>query len=68
MTGLFRSGLKVITTCSPKYFGMMKDLGADLVYDYVSCSMLRCDMVLTAGACSMTRKSVRRFERPPRAS
>ncbi|KAI1612188.1 putative zinc-binding oxidoreductase ToxD [Exophiala viscosa] len=28
------SGLKVITTCSSKYFGMMKDLGADLVYDY----------------------------------
>ncbi|KAK4946148.1 hypothetical protein LTR10_014659 [Elasticomyces elasticus] len=28
------SKLKVITTCSPKYFGMVKELGADLVYDY----------------------------------
>ncbi|KAJ9612482.1 hypothetical protein H2200_004079 [Cladophialophora chaetospira] len=28
------SGLKVITTCSPKHFGLMKELGADLVYDY----------------------------------
>jgi NADPH:quinone reductase-like Zn-dependent oxidoreductase len=30
------SGLRVITTCSPKHFDLMKSLGADLVLDYVS--------------------------------
>lgn len=30
-----RSGRKVITTCSPKHFALMKELGADEVYDYV---------------------------------
>lgn len=31
-----RSGFKVITTCSPMNFGLVKDRGADLVLDYVS--------------------------------
>lgn len=31
-----RSGMQVITTCSPKHFDLVKRLGADLVYDYVS--------------------------------
>ena len=30
-----RSGRKVITTCSPKHFALMKELGADEMYDYV---------------------------------
>ncbi|KAF2099072.1 putative zinc-binding oxidoreductase ToxD [Rhizodiscina lignyota] len=29
------SGLKVITTCSPRNFDFVKSLGADLVYDYI---------------------------------
>ena len=28
------SGLKVLTTCSPKNFGLVKSLGADAVFDY----------------------------------
>ncbi|KAK1066068.1 hypothetical protein LTR12_008067 [Friedmanniomyces endolithicus] len=28
------SGRKVLTTCSAKHFGLMKERGADLVYDY----------------------------------
>ncbi|MCJ1388509.1 hypothetical protein MMC18_001356 [Xylographa bjoerkii] len=28
------SGLKVITTCSPKHFDLVKSLGADVVFDY----------------------------------
>lgn len=31
-----RSGMKVITTSSPKNFQLLRDRGADLVYDYVS--------------------------------
>jgi hypothetical protein len=30
-----RSGRKVITTCSPKHFELMIELGASEVYDYV---------------------------------
>ncbi|KAK1059702.1 hypothetical protein LTR74_012433 [Friedmanniomyces endolithicus] len=29
-----QSGRKVLTTCSAKHFGLMKERGADLVYDY----------------------------------
>lgn len=29
------SGLKVVTTCSPRNFDLVKNLGADAVYDYV---------------------------------
>ena len=29
------SGLKVVTTCSPKHFDLVKELGASVVYDYV---------------------------------
>ncbi len=32
---LGRSGRRVITTCSPKHFELMKELGANEVYDYV---------------------------------
>lgn len=35
-TSLGRSGYKVITTCSPKHFELLKDRGADLVLDYKS--------------------------------
>ncbi|EXJ86697.1 hypothetical protein A1O3_03650 [Capronia epimyces CBS 606.96] len=28
------SGRKVITTCSPRHFGLVKERGADIVYDY----------------------------------
>lgn len=30
----YRSGLQVITTCSPRNFQLVKDLGADAVFDY----------------------------------
>ncbi|KAF7185518.1 Protein TOXD [Pseudocercospora fuligena] len=30
------SGYRVLTTCSPKHFDLMKDRGADMVYDYRS--------------------------------
>jgi hypothetical protein len=30
------SGCTVITTCSPKHFELMRDRGADVVFDYVS--------------------------------
>jgi NADPH:quinone reductase-like Zn-dependent oxidoreductase len=33
-----RSDVKVVVTCSPKHFDLMKKRGADLVYDYVSSS------------------------------
>lgn len=33
---LFRSGLEVVTTCSPKNFHLVHNLGADHVYDYNS--------------------------------
>src|ERR1700743_2170926 len=32
----FRSGLEVITTCSPKNFWLVRSLGADHVFDYKS--------------------------------
>lgn len=40
---MYRSGNRVITTCSPKHFDLMKELGADEVYDYVphpTCSLI----------------------------
>lgn len=35
-TAISRSGLEVITTCSPHNFGMVRALGADAVFDYTS--------------------------------
>lgn len=35
-TNLLSSGLKVITTCSPRNFDLVKNLGADFVFDYNS--------------------------------
>lgn len=35
-SAFFRSGFKVVTTCSPRNFDLVKDLGADLILDYVS--------------------------------
>lgn len=32
---LHRSGLKVITTASPRNFDLLESLGADHVFDYV---------------------------------
>jgi hypothetical protein len=37
---LHRSGWEVITTCSPKYFDFVKELGASLVFDYVGFHLL----------------------------
>lgn len=34
------SGMKVITTCSPKNFDLVKGIGADAVYDYVGSNQL----------------------------
>jgi NADPH:quinone reductase-like Zn-dependent oxidoreductase len=34
-THLLRAGYTVITTASPKHFELVRDRGADLVFDYV---------------------------------
>jgi NADPH:quinone reductase-like Zn-dependent oxidoreductase len=38
-SSLIRSGLEVITTCSPRNFDLVKSLGADKVFDYNSPSV-----------------------------
>jgi hypothetical protein len=35
LTKIYRSGLKVITTCSPANFTLVKSLGASAAFDYV---------------------------------
>lgn len=39
-SAIFRSACKVVTTCSPRNFDLVKDLGADLILDYVSTQLM----------------------------
>ena len=41
---MHRSGLRVITTSSPKHFALLKDRGADVIFDYVSLEALHTHM------------------------
>jgi hypothetical protein len=66
LTTTARSCKKVVTTCSPKHFDLMKDRGADLVYDYVGKSQSR-NLAFRIDKSSATRKSASRSGQRPMA-